>query len=43
MLGKRRRKSAFQQSNFWDNAGIIVLSLVGFLALWFLMTSVIKW
>jgi hypothetical protein len=43
MLGKRRRKSAFQQSNFWDNVGIVLLGAIGFVTLWYLMNSVIHW
>ena len=43
MFGKRRRKSAFQQNYFWDNAGIIVLGVVSFVALWFMITSVLRW
>lgn len=43
MFGRRRKKSAFQQSNFWDNAGIVVLGVVGFVVLWFLMTSLLQW
>lgn len=43
VFGRRRRKRAFQQSNFWDNAGIAIFVVVSLIGLWFLMTSVIKW
>jgi hypothetical protein len=38
-----RRKIAFQQSNFWENAGMFVFALAGLAFLWFLMTNVINW
>lgn len=43
MLGRRKRKSAFQQSDFWDNIGIAVFAAVALYAVWYVMTTVLKW
>ena len=38
-----RKKSAFNESHFWENVGMFVFVLAGLVGLWYMMTNVIAW
>jgi hypothetical protein len=38
-----RKKTAFSESHFWENVGMLVFVLAGLVGLWYMMTNVIAW
>jgi hypothetical protein len=38
-----RRKTAFNESHFWENVRMFVFVVAGLVGLWYMMTNVISW
>jgi hypothetical protein len=38
-----RKKTAFNESHFWENVGIFVFVVAGLAGLWYLVNDVITW
>jgi len=38
-----RRKTAFNESHFWENVRMFVFVVAGLFGLWYMMTNVISW
>jgi hypothetical protein len=38
-----RRKTAFNESHFWENLRMFLFVVAGLVGLWYMMTNVISW
>ncbi len=38
-----RRKTAFNQSHFWENIGLFLFVVAGLVGLWYVINNVLSW
>ena len=38
-----RKKTAFNESHFWENIGMFVFVVAGLVALWYVMSNILTW